>query len=340
MSASDKTLQERCEEGLFRSPAAPTWEQIDRSEGEVFRFFEEKNRGLARLVPERRACYPDLLATERSRAISFTSMKVLNQSVDLDRFFQEIRETKRAVLFLRYDGVLAPIPEGKTEVLPYEGIFRALEELVLEGRTRVVLVAGLLIAQVRPHVPFEPGLEIWGSHGREHLTLEGDYELAPISRIAEGRLLKALRWVRQSRLDAKRCEPKPGCLTLQRRGLSPEEFESARKRWLPFTAGGHLELEEREQGLELRVPGYTERKVVEMVLSEVPEPRRVAYLGWDSADERVFEFLKGTSLCVAVRRTCKATKADLWLKPPRELVGFLHRWASSIRTGEGDFSPS
>jgi hypothetical protein len=113
--------------------------------------------------------------------------------------------------------------------------------------------------------------------------------------MAERRLLKALQWARQNQLGGHLCDAKPGCITLHRNGMKKDSelldlFESAHKEWQPLSEGGHLGLRDFEEGIELRVPGCTERGVVQKVLSDEHWTTScIAYLGSDAADERAFQ---------------------------------------------------
>jgi trehalose 6-phosphate phosphatase len=55
----------------------------------------------------------------------------------------------------------------------------------------------------------------------------------------------------------------------------------------------------------------------------------VAYLGDDRTDEDAFMALRGRGLAVLVRPDLRATAAEVWIRPPDELLLFLQRWEQS-----------
>ena len=51
-----------------------------------------------------------------------------------------------------------------------------------------------------------------------------------------------------------------------------------------------------------------------------------AYLGDDLTDEDAFKAIKGKGIGVLVREEPRKTAADIWIKPPDELLSFLSNW--------------
>lgn len=124
-------------------------------------------------------------------------------------------------------------------------------------------------------------------------------------------------------------ERKPLSVALHWRGLSPGKIEAIRAMALDYLPrlikGTDLALHEFDGGVELRPRGITKASVVETILAEV-RTEAVAYLGDDFTDEDAFAALRGRGLGVLVRDELRETKADLWLRPPDELLDFLRRW--------------
>ena len=62
----------------------------------------------------------------------------------------------------------------------------------------------------------------------------------------------------------------------------------------------------------------------------------VAYLGDDLTDETAFRAvnsLRSRGLSVLVRREWRQTAAEVWLRPPWELIEFLEAWIKAGSTG-------
>ncbi len=71
------------------------------------------------------------------------------------------------------------------------------------------------------------------------------------------------------------------------------------------------------------------------VLAELGTAAAAAYLGDDFTDEDAFKVMKGAGLSVLVREQYRPTAADVWLKPPEELLEFLMHWKKSIEAAHG-----
>jgi trehalose-phosphatase len=135
-----------------------------------------------------------------------------------------------------------------------------------------------------------------------------------------------------------RVEIKPASVALHWRGTSA--LAAARMRealpqlWEPLAADGELELLEFDGGMELRARACNKRNAIESVLAETPGDAAVAYLGDDFTDEDAFAAVKARGLAVLVRREFRETAADVWIRPPRELIAFLRSWRDACRSGK------
>ncbi len=257
-------------------------------------------------------------------------MQILKPNGDSGRFFEELTSAPRAALLLDYDGTLAPFCVDPREALPYPGVRAALDALMAQHDTRVVLVSGRWTRDLLPLLGLKQIPEVWGSHGWERRFPDGRKEMArPAMRALQG-LVAADGWVEKIQAHGGRCELKPACLAIHWRGLDATAVaEIARivtENWALHARDTGLELHPFDGGIELLVPGRCKGDVVRTIRAEMPDAL-LAYLGDDTTDEEAFRALAGNDLGVLVRRERRATEAGLWLAPPDDLLDFLHRWA-------------
>jgi len=142
-------------------------------------------------------------------------------------------------------------------------------------------------------------------------------------------LVIADEWIEAIGLS-NRSEEKPGCLALHWRGLGERDIHSIKEqvkpKWSFIAESWGLYLGEFDGGLELRVPGQNKGDAVKTILEEMEKDYVAVYLGDDSTDEDAFNAIKGKGIGVLVRKDLRSTSADLWIKPPEELMAFLSNW--------------
>jgi trehalose 6-phosphate phosphatase len=258
-------------------------------------------------------------------------MKVLNPLIDYERFCKRLPDAPEKALLLDYDGTLAPFHQDPSKALPYSGVPEVLDRIMSSGKTRVVVVSGRWTKDLLPLLSLRRQPEIWGSHGLERLRKDGSYEIAPIDEKALRGLVLADEWVKRLGLSA-HSEEKPGCLAVHWRGLKEARVAEIRNQvapgWSALAQKWGLILGEFDGGIELRVPGRDKGDAVRTICEEMGNSIPVAYLGDDRTDEDAFRAIKGLGLGVLVREEIRESAADLWLRPPDELLEFLSIWAA------------
>jgi trehalose-phosphatase len=270
-------------------------------------------------------------------------VKALTEEIEPEAFFTRLREAPSRVLLLDYDGTLAPFRVERDQAVPYPELLGPLIDLQRDGRTRVVVVSGRAVDNLRPLLGLNPTPELWGTHGWERQRPGRPVELRDPGAGPREALARA-KDLADPILGAERVEEKPAAVAAHVRGLSAADAEArlraVRGLWSPLLQAGGLELLEFDGGVELRVGGRNKGSVVDDVLAEEPEGAAVAYLGDDRTDEDAFRALAGRGLAVLVRGELRPTAAQLWLKPPGELVDFLRRWRGALAPAGPGAAPS
>ncbi len=230
-------------------------------------------------------------------------------------------------LLLDYDGTIAPFHIDPERAFPYPQIPELLAQIITNG-TRVVIVSGRPATTLVKLCGLEPHPEIWGSHGLERLHPNGDYQIAKLTAKQNDGLEKAKQAVDIQSLRG-RTEIKPGGLAVHWRGMTGMEVQSIQEmvaaRWTPLAQRYDLKILHFDGGIEITSLS-TKGDAVQAILNESPMDAATAYLGDDQTDEDAFRALKGKGLSILVRPQFRNTEADLWLKPPEELVTFLEKW--------------
>ena len=267
--------------------------------------------------------------------IQVDAISILNPAVDLRAFFDRLGEARDCVLLTDYDGTLAPFHERPECAHPWPAAVAAIEALMEQRATRVVIVSGRELNDLLPLLPFRRRPEIWGAHGWQRLLPDGRLVERETGSAARGKLDEAARQARELERAGARLETKPASVALHWRGLpaaaTGEIRSAAIEAWQPHVDGESVELLDFDGGLEMRALGHNKHDAVKTVLSETPGGGVAAYLGDDFTDEDAFAAVKPRGLAVLVRGEARPTRADLWVRPPEGLVAFLERWKDERR---------
>jgi trehalose-phosphatase len=250
--------------------------------------------------------------------------------VDLAGFLERVAKAPARLLMLDYDGTLAPFHVQPELAVPYPEVGPVLEEIVQSGGTRVVIVSGRPADEVPALLALTQRPEIWGSHGWERLLPDGKRVVEQPGAGARRALEAAAGAVEAALPPGVRLEHKLASIALHWRGLPAESaaaFEcGARDAWEPIVKQGALEMLPFDGGLEVRTIGCNKQYAVKAVLSETAEDSAIAYLGDDITDEDAFRAVKTRGVGVLVRPHFRETAADVWIRPPHELVEFMRHW--------------
>jgi trehalose 6-phosphate phosphatase len=256
-------------------------------------------------------------------------MKILNSDIDLELFYHRRNEAAQKVLLLDYDGTLAPFHQEPNKAEPYPGIRQMLNRIMHVPDIRLVIISGRWTKDLIPLLQLEKQPEIWGSHGLERLKADGSYEIDAIDEQHLDGLVAADEGIEELGLTS-RCEKKPGSLAIHWRGLDQVMVKEIRNqvesRWSTLAQAWQLSLQKFDGGLELRVPGRDKGDAVGTILAEMNQDAVTAYLGDDLTDEDAFRAIKGKGVGILVREELRPTAADLWIRPPEELLTFLSGW--------------
>jgi trehalose-phosphatase len=247
----------------------------------------------------------------------------------LDEFFANVAQAARRVLLLDYDGTLAPFHVDPRHAHFYPGVREHIDAIMEDARTTLVLVSGRWTRDLLPMLTLRRLPEIWGAHGWEQLKPDGEYVTAAIDEPALRQLLIVDEQCEAIHAHGGRCEHKPGSLAVHWRGDSDDEIAEIRvlleRLWAERSLAQTLTWNDFDGGVEFRVRGHDKGKVIDTVLArEGPCP--AAFLGDDLTDEDGFVAIKGRGLGVLVRPEYRPTQAELWLRPPDQLLEFLQRW--------------
>jgi trehalose-phosphatase len=261
--------------------------------------------------------------------------KLLKAGIDLDAFFQKLAKTPHALLFLDFDGTLAPFSQDPEAVRPYPEVMEKIDRIIKTGRTKVVIVSGRSLKNLKSKINLSLLPELWGSHGAERF-IAGTSEVIMNASAKEIQpfLDEAAKVAATSAPDLL-LEIKPFAVALHWRGIEAGiagiQSMKTLNGWQLIAAGKPLEIHEFDGGIELRAAGVNKGIVVQTLIKEMPKGTLTAYLGDDFTDEEAFAALGPHALKLLVRSDLRNTLADVQLIPPGELYWFLDQWIKNTQ---------
>lgn len=256
-------------------------------------------------------------------------MEILSSNYDLESFYERLRSSRNRLLMLDYDGTLAPFTTERHKAVPYPEITDTLERLFVSDRLRLVIITGRTVDDMKTLLTTKHVPEIWGCHGLERHTRDGQYSIVELPEETRHKLAELYNWIALNNL-VNFFEFKPSGGAFHWRGLPEDEGTEIRRKvvedWKAVADTTSLELFEFDGGIEVRVSGTHKGEPVGSLLEEAGDDALAAYLGDDNTDEDGFKAIKGKGLGVLVRELPKDTLADIRITAPDELRTFLGRW--------------
>ena len=253
--------------------------------------------------------------------------------IALTGFMDRLSPANESALLVDYDGTLAPFQQERHLAFPYPRVESILNAIIQCRRTRVIVITGRPIRDLKILFRSLNNLEIWGAHGMEHLLADGTYLQTAVDPDVAEVLTQARQWLVAANLTSL-SEVKPGGIAVHWRGLPDAEIKKvqarAREGWTPLAEQPGIKLFNFEEGLELRVAHPDKGDAVAAILEDLDPHAPIAFLGDDLTDEDAFRVLEDRGLSVLVRPEYRETRANVWLKPPDELIGFLELWLGRI----------
>lgn len=262
---------------------------------------------------------------------------VTPQSIEnLPDFWRRVERARRRVLALDYDGTLAPFRIDRSEALPLEGVIPALEQIINELSTRVIIVSGRTIEDLMMlmrgiHV------ELIGEHGHVWKKPNGEVINRPLSEKQEVGLQMAHRLARELGYE-ELLEFKGASIALHTRGKVDAEaiHQKILELWKPLSSSGDLDLMRFNGGLELIANHSDKGSALLDSLRDEPEDTLVVYIGDDTTDENVFRKLQergGDSFGIRVGYHSES-QAHGFIEDIKRVPIFLYSWYDVVVEAE------
>jgi trehalose 6-phosphate phosphatase len=248
----------------------------------------------------------------------------------IPNFWTRVLSADRRVLFLDYDGTLAPVQAARTDPQPMDGVAELVTMIAGSTNTRVAIVSGRPIVELVSLLSPLP-VEMVGSNGYEYRDSAGRIHRTPPDRFQS----EGLELARRSAFEAgfaARIEQKFASVAFHVRD-SIEGFdlnELAKCMWECIAKGYGLAFRDFNGDVELRATGFNKGvALLELLLTE-PSDALVVNIGDDETDEDAFQAIRTRGIGIKVGGYGLRTAAIGRLPHCAAVKDFLRSWYNLI----------
>ncbi len=241
---------------------------------------------------------------------------------------------RRRLLLLDFDGTLAPFTVDRSRASPLPGAIERLERIAAGGATRVAIVSGRPVEELRALAPGFTGTLV-GEHGWE-IAAAGEAPARHLPSPSARALLERAFELALPIAEPLRLEPKGASLVLHTRGIDPLTAKARHLEllqvWTPLLRRAELELRVIDGGWELRARGHTKGTAVEELVRAAGSAPFVVYVGDDESDEDAFRLIaqRGIGFGVQVGDPGSPTWAQAHLPDVAAVGEFLEKWLREL----------
>ncbi len=245
---------------------------------------------------------------------------------------RKVLRRRTILLFLDFDGTLAPIVSIPAKACLPPGARELLKRLSLQSEIRLIVISGRDIDDVRKRVAV-PGAVYVGSHGCRISGHEINWDhVFPVAYRSKLRRLFREVSVAMKDICGVHIESKDLSVAVHYRNVRnrdlPVFFDRMERISAPYIASSCIKKTEGKKVVEFcMATTWNKGRAVKWLLrsmkgAKCPAPCMPLYIGDDKTDEHAFEALKGKGVSIHVG-TGKQTAAGYRLKNTAEVLAFL-----------------
>lgn len=254
-----------------------------------------------------------------------------------DSLWRRVAAAPHRLLFLDYDGTLAPFTAARGEARPLPRSMNLLARIAAEARTEVAIVSGRPVTELES-LAQAPFALLVGEHGWEERGPDGGLVRHPmpaeVARVLDEaeRLARASGW-------GENLERKRAAVVLHTRALEPGRARSLEEHWLPalreIAPAESFAVDRIDGGVELRARGRDKGAVVRERLSRARAGTLAVFVGDDVTDEDAFAAVREHGFGVRVGPSGRPTMALARIPSVEGVADFLEEWLTVSGSAAG-----
>ncbi len=273
-----------------------------------------------------------------------------------DNIIKEVKnkvKNESIILFLDYDGTLAPFTENPDHATPLTGIIETIAKINKSKNVYITIISGRTLSSLDNLINI-PDLNYVGTHGLEYRFAKKDNKISesdklestdekiknPLNNILEStndvlpKIRSYFEYLKNNHHGVE-YEDKKYTLTLHH---SPSYQIGRVIEYLKSTIKNtKLEIIKGRNIIEVRPSGWDKGKAVQFILNnilnkEIKQSEKdylTIYIGDDTTDEDAFNVLSGINVYVKNEDDLQ-TEADYYLNNPKDVLTFLEFISRSV----------
>lgn len=261
--------------------------------------------------------------------------KYILKNSNLKILKNKIRDSEKVLLFLDYDGSLAPFNKNPMQAFIVPKSKECLKKLRADSSYQLSLVSGRKLSELKKIFPFSD-INYAGSHGLElELSFTEDiiypYQDNKIDKLSRENYSK----IKEKYQSSKEVEVEDKGFGLAFHLDSQQKAEKIKAEIEPLVKNSAYELLAGRKIIEIRPQGWDKGKAVNYITKKlkqkfkIKDPLRI-YIGDDSTDEDAFEVLEDGLTIYVQNDSDLTTKAEYYLKDPKDTAELLAELAGEL----------
>ncbi len=247
-----------------------------------------------------------------------------------NKVLSEIKKYQKVLLFLDYDGTLAPFKSDPAKAFPFPGSIDLLRKIEEKNNYYISLISGRSLSDLEKMVDF-PEINYAGNHGLEIKLANGEnFNCLDKKEIDYSSYDRAKKIIKEEYRAKKgfRMEDKGAGFALHL-SVDDEQQAEIKKQVKQLINDKYFEVLSGRKVIEVRPVGWDKGKAVQLICKHIIRQDPVEnylpiYMGDDSTDEDVFKILNH-GIGIYIKNEGKiVTKADYYLNNPADVFLFLN----------------
>ena len=250
---------------------------------------------------------------------------------------EKIRQAERILLFLDYDGTLAPFHRDPLAVTTPPMILEEIQKIQSNRNCEIIIITGRMMNEIKQRIPINT-ISFAAIHGF-HIELNDETKRKWDSSQPERRLMKRIHQRISDHLESQKdlnIEDKSTSIAFHYRNVPPIQkqvvIETIEQIINDIDHTHQLNIIHGAEVIEIRSTSMNKGLAVQYIQHHFSKNHPLTiYIGDDTTDEDAFEIIGEKGISVYVRNdSFRPSKARFWISSQKEVIEVLQFISASL----------